>query len=76
MHELEVNEIIEKFAKIIGPVAFTIASESAKEVGVEVIGGKVEFIENEEQYASLLEKFKEKLGRIVGNVLADALITG
>ncbi|MEM3400278.1 MAG: hypothetical protein QXP42_05595 [Candidatus Micrarchaeia archaeon] len=76
VNEGKADEIIERFKKVMGPVANTLAADAGREVGVVIIDGRVQRIESEEQYKKLVEKLREKFSRIMGPAITDSLITG
>ncbi|RLG18680.1 hypothetical protein DRN67_03930 [Candidatus Micrarchaeota archaeon] len=71
----EIMEIVERFRKIMGPVAATLAREAAMESGGRVEGEKI-IIEDKKVLKEFKKKMKEKCGKIIGEDLADNILKG
>ena len=70
----DVNELVERFRKIMGPVASTLANEAAEECGGTVEGEKIVVSEgNLEKFEQIM---KEKCGKIIGEQLAETILKG
>jgi hypothetical protein len=66
------DELVAKFMKIMGPVARTLANDTAKEIGAKVEGEHITVRD-----AAHLERFRKeyakKCGRIIGGKLAESV---
>ena len=65
MKEGELESLIAKFRKIIGPVADTLAKEAAADVGALSEDGAFS-LKNEDHYRILLIKMQEKFSKVIG----------
>ncbi|MEM4389632.1 MAG: hypothetical protein QXG98_03135 [Candidatus Micrarchaeia archaeon] len=73
MREDDFAAVIARCRKIIGPVAESLAREAAREAGAKMEGEKI-IIASEEQYASIISRYREKMAKIVGAPLAENLV--
>lgn len=68
----DANAIAEKFRKIMGPVASTLARESAKECGGSVLGERI--VVDARKLDAFRQLMKKKCGRIIGEHLAENIL--
>jgi len=73
MKEEELELLIAKFRKIIGPVADTLAGEAAAEVGALSPAGKFA-IRSEDNYKMLLIKMRERFSKVIGFAATSGII--
>ena len=67
------EEIVNRFRKIMGPVASTLAQEAAKESGGRVEGGKV-MVDGDANLEKFKRMMKKKCGKIIGERLAETIL--
>jgi len=68
----DANAIAEKFRKIMGPVASTLAKEAARECGGTVSGDRL--IVDAKKLENFKQLMKKKCGKIIGERLAETII--
>ena len=68
---MEIERIVDKFEKIIGPVARMLALKTAEELGLEIRGNEIMVEGREEEFKS---KYKEKVGKIIGEEVAETIM--
>ncbi|VVC02558.1 Uncharacterised protein [Candidatus Burarchaeum australiense] len=66
------NAIAEKFRKIMGPVAYTLAKEAAKECGGSVSGEKITV--DAKKLDAFRQLMQKKCGKIIGDHLAETIL--
>jgi len=67
------NILVQKFQKIMGPVALTLAKDAAKACGLDVKGGRFESKGGKEM-ACFEKRMAEVCGKIIGHKVADTII--
>jgi hypothetical protein len=67
------DKVVEKFRKIMGPVAITLAKEAAQEVGGSAAGEKL-ILKDAAQLDKFKRNFAQKCGKIIGDKLAETLL--
>jgi translation initiation factor 1 (eIF-1/SUI1) len=68
----DANAITDRFRKIMGPVATTLAKEAAKECGGTVSGEKVSV--DGKKLETFKQLMKQKCGKIIGEHLAETIL--
>ncbi len=75
MKEEELETVIAKFRKIIGPVADTLAKDAAAEIGALSPGGKIS-PKSEDHYKMLMIKLREKFSKVIGFAATTGIMGG
>lgn len=71
--EKEISKIVEKFEKIMGPVARRIAEETAEKIGIKK-GDKIS-PQNEEEYITFLDELSLEYSKIIGKDVVKTIMT-
>ena len=76
MQDKEITGIIKKFERIMGPVAQTIAKETAEKMKIlkEVKTGKEISPENDDEKKKYLKRLSDAYAEIIGRKVADTII--
>jgi len=69
----DANAIAERFRKIMGPVASTLAAEAARESGGRTEGERI-VIDDEKKLEKFRHLMKKKCGKIIGERLAENIL--
>ena len=71
MMEKEITQMVKKFEKVMGPVALTVARDTAREL--KILKENTITPSSKKEYQSFVDALTKKYGRIVGDQLAKNL---
>ena len=72
MSGVNADELVEKFRKIMGPVAGTLAKDTAEEMGVAAKDESIT-LKDGAQFEKFKKEFAKRCGKIIGSKLAESV---
>lgn len=74
LKEKEIKNLVEKFEKIMGPVAAGIAEEEAEKMGI-LKEGKIS-VKNEGEYDAFVDRLLSAYSKIIGKSVTERIAAG